>query len=885
MQSFNLKKANIYKALVFNGTFHPHILKWLRVALLFLGIAALMVFLLAHDYSFDVTAIPVVKDLPFAQELPVLGEDAEFNFALYSALPVSPNIFLGYALLFIPIGLFILFFELFFKFNLTYPKIKESDNIAELLSYDAAYVFATSATISNDISEKEISPNTLLLALAQYKSAHILFLRLGLDPSWVQKQFIKKSQELDKNMLALIPRLSGGQRPLSVSLSQLLNDANTLRQEHGHERIEMTDLFTALFDIHFDFQKLLVNLHLDKNDLNTLSLWHERNRERWESKRRFWLLENLLRSSPLGTGWIYGYTVLLTKYAKDLTLPFLRRESEIRLVGRDKKIKQIEQVLLRGDKQNVLLVGEVGVGKRAIVLGIAQDISRGEAHEELNYKKLLELNVATITASSTKISEVIITLDSLLQEASKIGNVILFIDGFHNFVGGREGLGRIDITEILLPYLQSSNMQVIATTDSISFHKYIGSRTDILSTFERVDMPELPREGVMSILEDLVLGEEVEGKIFFTYAALKTIFEDADKYIHLVPFPEKAINLFNEIVSYMKSQHKEVVEVQDVHNVVTRKTEIPLGKIGVEERERLMKLDEEMHKEIVGQNYAVSTITQAMQRLRAGISKEGKPAGVFLFVGPTGVGKTLTAKVLAKTYFGSEKNMVRFDMSEYQTQESMHRLLGSLNSNTPGQLASRVRDNPYSVLLLDEFEKAHRDILNVFLRIFDEGIMTDVFGRTVNFEQNIIIATSNAGANEIREMVQKGIDPSKEKELLIDLFIKKGYFKPELLNRFDEIVTYHPLSREEIRKVAGLLVNHLVSRLRKKGYYYNPTTEVIDYIAEVGFDPQFGARPMARAIADKLESVIAKKILENQIEKGEEFTVLLKEIGGSGRPA
>lgn len=876
--TFNLKKSKIYKAIIFNETFHPRILKLLRMIFLFLGIVALMVFLLAHDYSFDIVAIPIIKDLPFAQELPVLGEDVKFDFALYSALPVSSNIFLGYSLIFIPIGIFILLFELFFKFNLKYPKIKESDNIAELLSYDSARVFAISSTASNALREKEISVNTLLLALTRHKPARILFLRLGLDVSWVQKQFTKGSRKLDKSIFVLIPKLIGGQHPLSAQLSQLLNDANTLRQEHGHERIEITDLLTALFDIHIPFQKLLVTLHLDKNDLNALALWHERNIEYRENKRRFWLLENLLASSPLGTGWIYGYTVLLTKYSKDLTLPFLKRESEIHLIGRDKETKQIEQILLRGGKQNVLLVGDVGVGKRAIVLGIAQDIARGRAHEELNYKKLLELNVATLIASSAEASKVINTLSNLLKEASEIGNVILFIDGFHNFIGDKEGLGRIDITEILLPYLQSSNMQVIATTDSASFHKYIGSRTDIVSTFERVDVSELSREGVMPILEDLVLVEEAKGGMFFTHAALKTIFEDADKYIHLVPFPEKAINLFNEVVSYMKFQNKEVVEVKDVHSVVTSKTEIPLGIMDTEEKKRLMNLENEMHKEIVGQNYAVSAITQAMQRLRVGITKEGKPAGVFLFVGPTGVGKTLTAKVLARTYFGSEKNMVRFDMSEYQTQASIHRLIGSLNSNTPGQLASKVRDNPYSVLLLDEFEKAHRDILNIFLRIFDEGIMTDVFGRTVNFEQNIIIATSNAGANEIREMMKSGVDPSKEKELLIDLFIKKGYFKPELLNRFDEIVIYHPLNKEEIRKVAELLINSLVRRLRKKGYYYNTSIEVIDYIAEVGFDPQFGARPMSRAIADKLESVIAKRILENQIQKGVEFTILLNEI-------
>lgn len=291
-----------------------------------------------------------------------------------------------------------------------------------------------------------------------------------------------------------------------------------------------------------------------------------------------------------------------------------------------------------------------------------------------------------------------------------------------------------------------------------------------------------------------------------------------------------------------------------------------------------MALDTEMHREIIGQEQAVTAVAQTMQRLRAGLARRGKPAGVFLFVGPTGVGKTLTAKVLAETYFGSKDTMVRFDMSEYQNKESLDRLLGSVPLNEPGQLATEVRDNPFSLLLLDEIEKAHKDILNIFLQVFDEGKLTDAFGKKASFEQNIIIATSNAGSDHIREMIQQGVDPATQKEKIIDLLVNKGYFRPELLNRFDEIVIFHPLSREQTAKIADILVRKLVERLREQGYFFSASKEIIDYIAEVGFDPQFGARPMARAIQDKLENVIAKKILGEKIQKGVEFTLTLQEI-------
>ena len=267
-----------------------------------------------------------------------------------------------------------------------------------------------------------------------------------------------------------------------------------------------------------------------------------------------------------------------------------------------------------------------------------------------------------------------------------------------------------------------------------------------------------------------------------------------------------------------------------------------------------------------------------MRRLRTGLSRRGKPAGVFLFVGPTGVGKTLTAKILAKSYFGSADKMLRFDMSEYQNPDSLDRFIGSTRTNEPGQFVTAVNDNPFSLILLDELEKADKNILNIFLQVFDEGRLTDVTGRKINFEQNIIIATSNAGADFVRELVKEGIDPSLEKEKMIDTLIKGGYFRPEFLNRFDEIVIFHPLSQEQAGSITGLLLKSLAVRLKEQGYMFNPTQEITDYVAEIGFDPQFGARPMERVIRDKVENTIARKILEGSIKKGIEFSLTAEDI-------
>lgn len=858
--NFDLKQAKIYKAVVFKKTFQPEMLHWLWLGGVWASVFFGVLWFLSSGFSFTV---------------PEMG-------AYTLQLPFKADAFLGLIMIVLPVALSVFFFELFYKFYLQYPETEGTENLADYLDFTAALLFDKAFKIAEDRGEQALSNISILLALTENPAGLRLLYRLGLNPADIQKFF--SQQESSPNSVQIV---------LGPDTVDLLNDAERMRQEHIKEfteedaqppkwagRITVGDIITAMFDTNDAFQKMLAEKDLLKKDLNTIALWHERVRAEFEKQRRFWRLENLLRKRPIGADWVYGYPIYLSKYSRDITRPFREGYAEISVIGRDKELDQVQQALLRSEKQNVLLVGEAGVGKRSLTLGFAQKVAFDQVPESLKRKKVLALNLAAVVASASNTADAQNNLTAVMDEATEVGNVILFVEGMHNFIGQHEGLGKVDASEVLLPYLQSSNVQIIATTDPMNFHKYIETRTDVLSTFEQVDIDELGREAVMYILEDTAMEFEAKHGIFFTYSALAAIYEDARRYIPNVPFPEKATNLLNDVVSYNKAEKKPMIEPSDVHAVVTRKTSIPLGDIGSEEKEKLSRLAEIMHHDIVGQEAAVRTVANAMQRLRAGIAREGKPAGVFLFVGPTGVGKTLTAKTLAQVYFGSKDKMVRLDMSEYQEQNSISRLLGSLQNDEPGQLASAVRENPFSVLLLDEFEKAHRDLLNVFLRVFDEGRMTDAFGREVNFENNIIIATSNAGAEKIMEMVQQGIDPSTEKEKLINLFVEQGYFKPELVNRFDEVVIYRPLSKEEIKKVAEILINALVDRLKEKGYYYKPTQEVIDYVADVGFDPEFGARPMNRAISDKLESTIAKMILEDRVKKGVEFTVSLQEVSG-----
>lgn len=779
-------------------------------------------------------------------------------------------------LIFLPLGFSSLFFEIFYNLYLKHPKIKEGEsNILEFLDFEAAAVLADALSISQALRESAATTNSLLLALARYKPATHIFLRMGMDPVQLKSSL---GQTLGSAGGFLRPIKLFGNIEFTEDLANLIAEANNSRVIHQGERITVLDFLVALFDINSTFQKIMIDAGLDKNDLSSLAVWYEENERFHENRKKFWQLDNLLQKPPIGVGWIYGNPWFLSHYAANLSEQFQKGLLEIKLIGRKRVVDQIEQVLSRAGENNVLLVGEPGVGKRTITFGFTQMIAEGKALPALNYKRVFELNVPLITSAAKDPAEVQNILISVLNEAAKAGNIILIIDDFHNFIGALGGMGRTDISGILIPYFESSDIQVVATTDPASFHKYIEGRGEIMKVFEKVEVEEAGAAETQKIVQELIPALEAKSKVLLTYGAIKAVVDSADRYIQNAPFPEKAIDLLTEVASHVKSRKKSIIMPQDVLDVITTKTEIPLGTISGSEKEKLINLEAGLHQEIVAQDEAVKAITQTMQRLRAGLGRRGKPAGVFLFVGPTGVGKTLTAKTLAKIYFGSKDKMLRFDMSEYQDVESLDRFLGNLRINEPGQLASKVRDEPFSVVLLDELEKAHKNILNIFLAVFDEGRMTDVFGRKVNFEQNIIIATSNAAADLIRDIVNQGIDPSTQKERIIDALVKGQYFSPEFLNRFDEIVIFHPLNQEHVRQIAEMLLGGLAERMREQGYLFKPTSELANYIAQVGFDPQFGARPMQRAIQDRIESVIARKILEGTVRKGEEFTLSISDI-------
>ena len=416
--------------------------------------------------------------------------------------------------------------------------------------------------------------------------------------------------------------------------------------------------------------------------------------------------------------------------------------------------------------------------------------------------------------------------------------------------------------------MASANFQLIGITDYAGFHQNIESQTGILKLFEKVEVEEPNIDKTILILQDILrtIEKSYKNKITITYPAIKDAVNLSERYIPNIPFPGKAISLLEEATAYVAGQGEKFVLAKHVKDVLSKKLAMPIGEVKVEEKEKLLNLEKLLHERIIGQEEAVSVISEAMRRARAGVGAKKKPLGTFLFLGPTGVGKTETAKALSAIYFNSEEKIVRLDMSEFQEAHSLERIIGT----EEGSFAVQIKENPYSVVLLDEIEKAHKNILNLFLQVLDEGYFSDMAGRKVSFLDTIIIATSNAGANLIQEAISKKFDLNQIKSGLLDYLFKSEIFKPEFLNRFDAVVIFHPLKEEEINKIAKLMLGKLNVNLKKnQNLEIEITDNLTNKLVQIGYDPVFGARAMRRVIQDKIEGAIARDIIEGKYKPGE----------------
>lgn len=641
-----------------------------------------------------------------------------------------------------------------------------------------------------------------------------------------------------------------------------------------------------------------------------------------------------------------GLDKSVLQYGADLTQK--AREGKIDpVIGRKKEIDKIIQVLSRRTKNNPVLIGEPGVGKSAVVEGLAQAIVKNEVPDLLKNKIVFSLDLAGMVAGAKYRGDFEERLKNAINSIKNSGNVILFIDEIHQIVGaGSTAEGSMDAANILKPMLARGELQTIGATTLEEYRKYVEKDAALERRFTPVQVEEPTVEDTVEILRGLRDKYEAHHKVVITDEAIIAAATLSDRYITDRFLPDKAIDLIDEAASrarlnslkspdevkeleeklkrlnleknkaakgenYTQAQKlvEEINEVQEkikklntewkgekqttapnigsdeIAEIVSGWTGVPVVKLTEQESEKLLHLEENLHKRIIGQDEAVSAVSKAIRRARAGLNEPNKPIGSFIFVGPTGVGKTDLAKALAETMFGDEKLMIRMDMSEFMEKHSVSKLIGAppgyigYDDNNGGQLTERVRRKPYSVVLFDEVEKAHPDVFNVLLQILDDGRLTDSKGRVINFKNTIIIMTSNVGASQIKKMSSFGFSSGDEADAGYDNMkdnineALKEQFKPEFLNRLDDIIIFRKLTKEEAGKICRKIIDGLSERLAKRDITLKISPEAMDKLLEEGYNDMYGARPLKRIIQKRIEDRLSDEILANHILRGEEVTV------------
>jgi ATP-dependent Clp protease ATP-binding subunit ClpC len=631
--------------------------------------------------------------------------------------------------------------------------------------------------------------------------------------------------------------------------------------------LTLRDVAKYVYDTDTAFSDFLFAGGTDKDNFEGALNWVFRSHYLHKQRARWWARDNLGRVQGIGVEWSYGRTWHLERYTKPIeggsVFSTLSRTSGY---AHD-RIRQLEAILARAKEANVMLIGEPGVGKTDIIAGLERDIRAGTALAPLAQKSIVIFDSESFIATNGKKETFEPELKRLLDQASAAGNVIFVVANLASFIASAKALGS-DIVSLLDPYLTSSEFQVIATSDPSAYHEVIAREPALIQRFENVQIEYADLVSTIRVLEDIAEEYESRSRLFFTYRALETIANAADRYITEGVMPDKAVDLFVEIAPHASSKGERVVTRQVVEAYVAGKTGVPTGEVGDAERERLLNLEEILHERVIGQDKAIETISNAMRRARAGIQNPNRPLGSFLFLGPTGVGKTETAKALAATFSGKEGKILRIDMSEYRGDEALAQLIGSFEGGKSGVLANMLREQPYGVLLLDEFEKTTADVQNLFLQILDEGFFSDARGKRVNARNLIIIATSNAGSDLIWQKVEEGKDIVSAEDEIVGEIIKGGEFRPELVNRFDGVVLFHPLSEDNLRKVASIMLESLKVRIRERGYTLVINDVLVDLLVKEGYDPKFGARPMQRVVQEVIEKKIANKIIEGSLREG-----------------
>lgn len=640
-----------------------------------------------------------------------------------------------------------------------------------------------------------------------------------------------------------------------------------VREESGSEHINGAVLSVALILGFPEHDGLLAHMKLDRDDLIAGVRWYNHLHELIAKHQQ------PVRNGGIARDFSFGYIPTLKRFGQNLSQG--GRGLSVDLEAHTQALDQLIDTFGSGGRQNAVLVGEAGVGKTTVVKAFAERLLDAEAKipSSLKFRQVFLLDSSALIAAAPGRGELEGLIMQTLSEAYEAKNIIICLDNAQLFF--EEGVGSVDLSNVLLPILEAGNLRMILTMDEQRFLQ-IGTRNPALvNALNRVTIGAADRDETMAVMQDRLIMFEFQRNVSYMYQALQEAFRLSERYVHDLAMPGRALKLLESAAGYADGG---VVTANSVAQAIEKTMDIKVGVADDEtEREKLLNLEDLIHERMINQTRAVQVVSDALRRARAGVRNQNRPIGTFLFLGPTGVGKTELSKALAEVYFGGEGRMIRLDLNEYVRPEDVSRLIAD-GAEDPSSLTAQAMKQPFSVVLLDEIEKAHPQVLTTLLQLLDEGILRDIKNREVSFRDAIVIATSNAGADRIREYIERGYKLEQFEQQFVDELINTNQFRPEFLNRFDEIVVFRPLEKPELMQVIDLILAGVNKNMESQKVTIHVADDAKELLVDRGYDPRLGARPMRRVVQRAVENVVAKQVLAGSATPGSTIEITLDQV-------
>ena len=692
------------------------------------------------------------------------------------------------------------------------------------------------------------TPTDIAEAITGTRAGQFLALRLGLTPNFLHNISVDNPDQTEQVWKVAIEIWQNTKSP---KITSAVLAAAIVKQLPQHD-------------------SLLANMKIDFHDIEEAIKWYERIKALIEEHNK-----KPLRTGGIARDWSFGYTPLLSRFAQNISANISGQMLATKLAAHESALEQMMKIFSSGGRQNIALIGADGAGKSTVVSAFAEMLIDGHqgVPGSLMYQQVFMLDASSLVSVASGRGELENLVTMILNEAFLSKNVILCLDNAQLFF--EEGVGSVDLSNVLLPILEAGRLRMILTMDEQRFLQISQTKPQLAHALNTIAIQPSNESETMKIMRDQLVLFEAQHKVRYMYQALAEAYRVGDRYVQDLVMPGKALKILEAAASYASDG---LVTAQSVDDAIEKTLGIKISVASLsDEREKLLNLESLIHQRMINQSRAVTVVSDAIRRARTGVRNQNRPIGAFLFLGPTGVGKTELSKALADVYFGGEGSMIRLDLNEFVRPDDVARLIAD-GARDPGSLTAQVQKKPFSVVLLDEIEKAHPQVLTTLLQLLDEGILRDENNREISFRDTIVIATSNAGADRIREYIERGYQLEQFEQTFIDELINANLFRPEFLNRFDEIVLFRPLGKEELLQVVDLILAGVNKTLAPQKIQVAVEEEGKKLLVEAGYDPRLGARPMRRVVQRAVENTVAKQMLAGTVAPGSTTIITAEQI-------